>query len=62
MRPQCLSRPLPRGISPPAAARFAYQTAGLVSRDIRVHVVGADGALRRSERFMAPFANWYPAG
>ncbi|WP_280155131.1 carotenoid oxygenase family protein [Piscinibacter sp. XHJ-5] len=36
---------------------FAYQTAGLGSRDTRVHVLGADGSLRRSERFMAPFAS-----
>lgn len=36
---------------------FAYQTAGLGSRDTRLHVVGPDGRLRRSEHFMAPFAS-----
>jgi carotenoid cleavage dioxygenase-like enzyme len=36
---------------------FAYQTAGLGSRDMRLHVIGPDGRLRRSEHFMAPFAS-----
>lgn len=36
---------------------FAFQTAGLGSRDTRVHVVGADGTLRSSEQFTAPFAS-----
>ena len=36
---------------------FAYQTAGLGSRDIRLHVIGTAGELRRSEHFMAPFAS-----
>jgi carotenoid cleavage dioxygenase len=36
---------------------FVYQSAGFGSRDVRVHVVGADGALRRSERLTAPFAS-----
>jgi carotenoid cleavage dioxygenase-like enzyme len=36
---------------------FAYQTAGLGSRDTRVHVVNAEGALQRSEHFVAPFAS-----
>jgi carotenoid cleavage dioxygenase-like enzyme len=36
---------------------FAYQTAGLGSRDTRVHVVRTDGVLLRSEHFMAPFAS-----
>jgi carotenoid cleavage dioxygenase-like enzyme len=36
---------------------FGYQTAGLGSRDMRLHVIGPDGQLRRSEHFMAPFAS-----
>ncbi len=36
---------------------FAYQTAGLGSRDMRLHIVGADGRLHRSEHFIAPFSS-----
>lgn len=36
---------------------FAYQTAGLGSADMRLHVIGPDGCLRHSEHFMAPFAS-----
>ena len=35
---------------------FAYQTGGLGSRDMALHIVGADGQLRRSETFLAPLA------
>jgi carotenoid cleavage dioxygenase len=36
---------------------FGYQTAGLGSRDVRLHIIGPDGNLRRSEHFMAPYAS-----
>jgi carotenoid cleavage dioxygenase len=36
---------------------FGYQTAGFGSRDMRLHVIGPDGRLLRSEHFMAPFAS-----
>ena len=36
---------------------FAYQTAGLGSPDMRLHVIGPDGQLRRSEHFLAPYAS-----
>jgi carotenoid cleavage dioxygenase len=36
---------------------FGYQTAGLGSADMRLHVIGPDGRVRRTEHFMAPFAS-----
>lgn len=36
---------------------FAYQTAGLGSRDMRLQIIGRDGRVRRSEAFVAPFAS-----
>ncbi|MEO8153632.1 MAG: carotenoid oxygenase family protein [Rhizobacter sp.] len=36
---------------------FAYQTEGFGSLDLRLHIIDADGQLRRSEHFMAPMAS-----